>query len=621
MPVLFFSEYRPDVSDYEGNSSQDISCVVPRGDGYGPFPNFSAFTVALPANCLGSFAARKQDGSIAIFAGTATKLYMLSNTNGTWTDVSRSGGTYNTVPSGAIWKFAQFNNFVVATQANDVLQQYNLLSSTNFANIADSNCPQCAYVTVVNSFLVVSGIAEPNVYRVQWSGLNDVSSSICFTPGINSADFQDLADGGIVHGVSGGEYGVIFQDTSLRRLLYSPGAPYVFQIDRIAVDDGLLTPYSLVQSGNNVFWLGPYGFKMLAPGGLPTPIGKERVDRTFLADCDFTNPQLIQGSNDPTHTRVMWAYKSIGNSSLYADKILVYDWALDKWTIINGTNNSGLSTGWSGVVNLTPLANISISLEGVDAAFGTAPLPATAATGWSTTGIITMQNKFTAGQGLIVTTTSTAGLPAWYTASTPYYVTATNLTTSSFSLTTSGGIGTAITTSGTTTVRNAASSTATSTGGLPSFQAMGLDKYTGAAYTANTWSDTNGLSIGSLDNISNVSNIALAAVNTSNVFGFLTGPNIQATMETAEQGGDGKRIFNRGFRAVTDAPTVFGSVSYRNTPQSTYNYTAETTVNAIGVCPQRISTRYTRDKIRIPAGTVWTYAAGVEADNVPDGTR
>ena len=619
MPVLFFSEYRPDVSDYEGNSSQDITNVVPRGDGYGPFPGFSAFTVALPATCLGSFAARKNDGSIAIFAGTSTNLYMLSNTNGAWNVVSRSGG-YNQVPTGAIWRFAQFNNFVIAVQQNDVVQIFDLAATGTlsipglFNNAADSNTPQAAYVTVVNSFLVLSGIASPNVYRVQWSGLNDVSSSSSFTPGVNSADYQDLADGGIVHGVSGGEYGVIFQDTSLRRLLYSPGSPFVFQIDRIAVDDGLLTPYSLVQSGNNVFWLGPYGFKMLAPGGLPTPIGKERIDRTFLADCDFTNPQLLQGSNDPTHTRVLWAYKSNGNSQLSADKILVYDWALDRWTIIAGGGYG------SGVITLTPLAKPSLSLEGVDSAFGTSP--AVLATSFSTTtGVVTSQNKLVAGQGVIVTSTSTAGIPNFFSAAIPYYVTATNLTTSAFSLTTDGGMPGTRTT---TTVRSPASSTTTyTTGATLSYAAMGLDLYTGTAYTANTWSDTNGLSIGSLDNISNVAQITLAAVSTAGIFGFFTGSNLQATLETPEQGGDGKRIFNRGFRVVSDATTgsIYGSASYRATPQSTYNYTAENTVNAIGRVDLRVSTRYTRNKIRIPQATTWTYAAGVEADNVPDGTR
>jgi hypothetical protein len=30
------------------------------------------------------------------------------------------------------------------------------------------------------------------------------------------------------------------------------------------------------------------------------------------------------------------------------------------------------------------------------------------------------------------------------------------------------------------------------------------------------------------------------------------------------------------------------------------------------ICPLNVSTRYSRARIRIPAGTAWTYAAGVE---------
>ncbi len=618
MPVLFFSEYRPDVSDYEGNSSKNITNVVPRGDGYGPFPAFSTFTQALPASPLGSFAARKNDGSIALFAGTITDLYMLNNTNGTWGKVSRAGG-YSAVPSGAIWSFAQFNNFVFACQQNDIVQIFDLTSSALFANAADSNTPQASFVTVVNSFLVLSGIASPNVYRIQWSGLNDVSSSQSFTSGINSSDFQDLADGGIVHGVSGGEYGVIFQDTCIRRLLYAPGSPFVFQIDRIAVDDGLLVPYSLIRAGNNIFWLGPQGFKMLPPGGVPTPIGKERVDRTFTIDCDFTHPELIQGSNDPTHTRVLWAYKSVGNSQTTADKMMVYDWALDRWAVVSGGGYGG------GILGVAPLAQISVSLEGVDAAFGTSA--AVKATSWSsTTGIVTMQNDFTAGQGLIVSTTSTGtvltpGMPYWYTVATPYYVTATNLTTTTFSLTTDGGMPG---TRATTTVRKGSSASSSSTGGDSlAFQAMGLDLYSGTAYTTNAWTNTNGLSVGSLDNISNTSQITLAAVSTGWAFGFFNGPALQATLETPEQGGDGQRIFNRGFRVITDATSgsVLGSASFRESPQAAYSYTAENTIDERGQVSLRVSTRYSRGKVRIPQATTWTYAAGIEADNIPDGKR
>jgi hypothetical protein len=108
MPMIPFGDYRPDLSAYQGASPQIIQNVVPRGDGYGPFADFTAFTSALPAPCRGFFYAHKTDGSIVVFAGTSTKLYQLSNTDFIWTDVSKSGGTYTALPSRDHWQFAQF---------------------------------------------------------------------------------------------------------------------------------------------------------------------------------------------------------------------------------------------------------------------------------------------------------------------------------------------------------------------------------------------------------------------------------------------------------------------------------------------------------------------------------
>jgi len=88
MPLVQWGEYKPDTSDYEGQSAHDILNVIPRSDGYGPFPSFSAYTTALPSACRGAFYALKSDGTVITFAGTATKLYQLNNTDFTWTDVS-----------------------------------------------------------------------------------------------------------------------------------------------------------------------------------------------------------------------------------------------------------------------------------------------------------------------------------------------------------------------------------------------------------------------------------------------------------------------------------------------------------------------------------------------------
>ena len=55
MPLLQFGEWRPDVADYGGQNTHTIQNVIPRGDGYGPFPSASVYTSALAATCRGAF--------------------------------------------------------------------------------------------------------------------------------------------------------------------------------------------------------------------------------------------------------------------------------------------------------------------------------------------------------------------------------------------------------------------------------------------------------------------------------------------------------------------------------------------------------------------------------------
>ena len=178
--LLSFGEYKPDVADYQGAHTRDATNVVPQGDGYGPFFAFSAFSQALPGACRGLFYGLKNDGSIAVFAATSTNLYLLNSTTQAWTNVSLGGGPYTALSTNAQWDFEQFNNFIFATQVNVVVQVYDLTSSSAFANLAGSP-PQAAYVTVVNQFLVLTGLASPNVYRIQWSGLDATTS---WTPGL-----------------------------------------------------------------------------------------------------------------------------------------------------------------------------------------------------------------------------------------------------------------------------------------------------------------------------------------------------------------------------------------------------------------------------------------------------
>lgn len=354
MPLLPAGEYRPDISDYEASTSRNILNVVPRGDGYGPFLDFAALSQTLPSACRGGFVALRNDGSVAVFGATATGLYLMDNTTFAWSDVSKGGVAYSDIPSSDQWGIKQFGNLVVAVQANTVPQVYDLTTSTAFADLGGSP-PQARYIDIVGRFIVLTGlVSEP--YRIQWSGLNAATT---WTSGINSSDYQDLPDGGVVRGVSGGESGVIFQDQAIRRMTYLPGSPIIFQIEVIARDNGLAAPLSLIRAGERTFFYSSQGFQVILPGQYPTPIGREKVDRTTLTDVDKANLKYFIGASDPRNTRVFWAYKSVSGPTGGFDKMLCYDWVLDKFTPLSVQGEY-----------LFPVTQPGLTLEGLDALSG-----------------------------------------------------------------------------------------------------------------------------------------------------------------------------------------------------------------------------------------------------------
>lgn len=354
---LTFGEYRPDVSDHNAQYTASLLNVKPRADGYGPLQDAVAFTTALPGICRGYFYARRGDGSIAIFAGTSERLYLMDNSDFTWDDVSQDGLAYDAVVSTAQWQFAQFNELVIAVHANVPPQVYDLSSSTEFEDLGGSP-PQAAYIAIVNRFIVLSGLlSQPT--RIQWSGLNATTT---WTAGVNFSDFQDLPDGGAVLGVAGGEYGIILQEGAIRRMIYAPGSEFVFQIDRVAQDRGLMAPYSLVAAGEKVFFLTPQGFVQSDASGLLNPIGKERVDRAFFAEYDAAEPHLMIGVADPTANVVVWVYKTNSGAADLFNKGLLYDWALNRWTPLEITGEYIASLARPGLT-LENLDDISASLD------------------------------------------------------------------------------------------------------------------------------------------------------------------------------------------------------------------------------------------------------------------
>jgi hypothetical protein len=547
-----------------------------------------AFAAALPAACRGFFFGRNSDGSVSIFAGTAaSKLYLLNNSTLTWTDVSQSGGTYGALSATSQWDFEQFNNLVIAVHNNVNPQVFNLASPTTFTDLGGSP-PQAGFIAIVNRFVVLSGLAAAP-YRVQWS---DLDAPTTWTPGVGQSDFQDLPDGGLTKGVAGFDlFGVIFQDNMARLMTYAPGSPVIFTITKITGGDGngIYAPYGYVIDQDNVFWISQEGFKQLPPGGAPTAIGKEIVDRYFFSNVDSGNLQLVICTTDPAASRMYFAFKSGSGQAGLFDTILIYDWQLQRWSRIIQTGEY-----------LNVVARPGLTLENLDAV---------------TSGAVTISGAANNGSGAIRLTVSATGGMATAAQQTVY---------GKWNVTQIAGNAAFL--AAINNVQNTANSAFGSwpiTVIDPTHVDLVGSTFAGAYSSGGILGGNIELIPFSFDTVSTSTIPSLAGWSSANQLGFFNGSAVEAKIETDEQGTNEKRLFVKGFRVITDAPSVYGSVSYRDNPQSAYNYTAEVGIDQTGTCLVSgggIDTRYSRAKIRIPAGTVWTYASAIEADGVQTGT-
>jgi hypothetical protein len=320
-----YGPWEPDVAGVNAQVLATAKNVWASKSGYIPISILAAVSSsALPSKCIGMEVARTSAGGWLIFAGTATKLYKFQSN--AWVDVTRvSGGNY-TVSVDDYWSFVQYGSKFLATNVNDNLQVFDVDSgATNFSDCAGTP-PRARYVTVVGDFAVLASLSSGD-RRVRNSAIND---STGWTVGTNLCDEQEFADGGRVTGLAGGEYGRVVQERSIRRMIFQPGSDQAFRFERVENEHGAAAGYSLASTANTIFFLANDGFYSFNDNGL-NPIGAQRVNKWFRANCDSSRYFAVISFRDPFAPRIGWAfYNSTG--SVNFDRIIFYDWQLDRWT-------------------------------------------------------------------------------------------------------------------------------------------------------------------------------------------------------------------------------------------------------------------------------------------------
>ena len=340
---IAFTEWLPD-QPTTANALLEANNVYPLTIGYGPFPLSADYSTAASED-LNNVTAAKFNLETQLFAGGATKLFKFNSATAGLTNVSKVGGY--TGPDR--WSFTQFGDAVLASNNNAKIQAWYVGTSTAFADVAAA-APIAKFITVVRDFVVAANISgEPN--KLIWSDINDETDWT--SGGASQSDYQLIAEGGNIVGITGGEFGIVLLERAIYRMTYI-GSPLFFQFDAISRNLGCNTAGSVTQYGPNTYFLSDDGFYM-CDGTNVMNIGNDKVDEYFYENMAIAQQETISAAVDPIRNIVVWNYPNTNGGR----SLLIYNWLVKKWSSADTTSEYVVS-----------LASSTISLEGLDA-YGT----------------------------------------------------------------------------------------------------------------------------------------------------------------------------------------------------------------------------------------------------------
>jgi hypothetical protein len=374
--MLPIADYAPDLppNNSEGASANIVNLFPRTKESWGPVGALVPFGGSgLVSQCLGAVTAIDVSANNYIFAGDATSLYLQSPGSSGFTALN----TTYTLVAGEKWNFTQYGQAIIAAGWGNNLQSYTLNSSASFANLASSAyVPQARYIAAIRDWVMVGNTYDTTngsqPQRVQWCAIDDPTTWPQFG---SNTEAQLQAGSQIIPGTQGwimgmvgnlgNADGAVFFERAIWRVVYQ-GSPTVFGFYPAEGARGTPAPDSIVQMGPLAYYLGEDGFYAF-DGAQSTPIGLDRVDKTFFATVNSAYLYNVIGAADPLNRVIMWLYPSINSANGVGDSLLVFNWALNRWGFANvnaeyifraitqGWTLDGLDSYDGGIYNLDTL--------------------------------------------------------------------------------------------------------------------------------------------------------------------------------------------------------------------------------------------------------------------------
>ena len=353
MPVLPFAEWLPDQP--AGTGSTETRNVIARtGKSYGPMPSPVPNTEPLPERCFGSLTLMDATRQVWTFAATQTTIQrFFRDASGDWVDMSQAGG-YTTLAydDGGAWSSTAFGDLVVFTNYVDPVQSYLITGGGPAFEDLSADAPKAKYCAVIKDFLFLGSTNDPidgeRPRRLWWSSIGDprdwppVGSDLAI---MRQSDFQDLESSelghlrGIVGGNLSGADGAAIFERGVIRIAYV-GSPAIFSFAVAEGAAGTASPWSIVSrrmpspSGARsvAYWYSDSGF-LAFDGAAALNIGAQKFDRFVYEDLQAARRSQMVGVAVPYANLIVWAYHGAGTASSLYNRLLIYNYELNRGTL------------------------------------------------------------------------------------------------------------------------------------------------------------------------------------------------------------------------------------------------------------------------------------------------
>lgn len=262
-----------------------------------------------------------------------SKVEKMDSLDGVWDNIT--GGV--TITSANFCDFEIFNNSLFITNGENLPVKI-ATSGTAGAASGPANLETAKYVKVFQNYLFYGAVEiSGNAYltRVYWSAIRNDATW-------DAADWLEISkdDGQMITGLRVlANALVVFKTNSIYNVYFTGDAdiPFIMQKSNSAV--GCIAPFSIQEAQGGLVFFSSDGFYYY--DGTNSYKISDRINNTII-DYQQSQYSSIRSLAQRNKNRIWWAMTSLGQTQ--HDKIVVWDYFNNAWSVYDGINASALAT-------------------------------------------------------------------------------------------------------------------------------------------------------------------------------------------------------------------------------------------------------------------------------------